>query len=115
MTVVRIRLGWPVRILLVAVSLLGGCTGVGLDVQPEATPPTVSVHDGRSDTPSFPLPASRSLVGAQTPVIEQPESVVVQVRSAPLFTLPSATGDEVSLESFRGVRPVVLLFYRAFW
>ena len=86
-----------------------------LDVQPEAARPIVSAHDGQSDTPSFPLPGSRESVGAQTPVIEQPASVVVQVRSAPLFTLPSATGDAVSLESFRGVRPVVLVFYRAFW
>ena len=115
MTVVRIRLRWRVSSLLVAMILLEACSGVHLDVQPEATPPIVSAHDGRSDTPAFPLPGSRESVSAQTPVVEQPASVVVQVRSAPLFTLPSATGDAVNLESFRGVRPVVLVFYRAFW
>lgn len=31
------------------------------------------------------------------------------------FTLPSSTGPEYSLASFRGDRNVVLVFYRAFW
>lgn len=35
--------------------------------------------------------------------------------SAPGFTLPSATGPEVSLVDFRGEESVVLVFYRAFW
>ena len=34
---------------------------------------------------------------------------------APMFTLPSASGDEVSLESFAGDKNVVLVFYRGFW
>jgi peroxiredoxin Q/BCP len=34
---------------------------------------------------------------------------------APDFTLPTATGGEVTLSQFRGARPVVLVFYRAFW
>lgn len=34
---------------------------------------------------------------------------------APDFTLPAATGGEVTLSQFRGDRPVVLVFYRAFW
>jgi peroxiredoxin len=32
-----------------------------------------------------------------------------------MFTLPSASGDEVSLESFAGDKNVVLVFYRGFW
>ena len=31
---------------------------------------------------------------------------------APVFTLPSASGAEVSLESYRGDKTVVLVFYR---
>lgn len=34
---------------------------------------------------------------------------------APKFTLPSATGDSVSLSTFAGDRNVVLVFYRGFW
>ena len=34
---------------------------------------------------------------------------------APKFTLPSAAGDSVSLDSFAGDRNVVLVFYRGFW
>ena len=34
---------------------------------------------------------------------------------APKFTLPSASGDSVSLDSFAGDRNVVLVFYRGFW
>lgn len=32
-------------------------------------------------------------------------------RRAPVFTLPSHTGDPVSLESYVGRQPVVLVFY----
>ena len=31
---------------------------------------------------------------------------------APTFTLPSASGSEVSLESYRGDKNVVLVYYR---
>ena len=34
---------------------------------------------------------------------------------APKFTLPSATGESVSLASFAGDKNVVLVFYRGFW
>jgi hypothetical protein len=35
---------------------------------------------------------------------------------APLFTLPNAAdGEQISLESYRGDRDVVLVFYRGFW
>jgi lipopolysaccharide export system protein LptC len=32
-------------------------------------------------------------------------------KRAPAFTLPSATGDSVALESYLGHQPVVLVFY----
>ena len=34
---------------------------------------------------------------------------------AQLFQLPNADGDLVSLESYRGDKNVVLVFYRGFW
>jgi AhpC/TSA family protein len=33
----------------------------------------------------------------------------------PEFTLPDATGRPVSLEDYRGQKPVVLVFYRGYW
>ena len=33
----------------------------------------------------------------------------------PDFTLPDATGRPVSLEDYRGKKPVVLVFYRGYW
>ena len=35
--------------------------------------------------------------------------------AAPDFTLPDTTGAPVSLASFRGRAPVVLVFYRGYW
>ena len=35
--------------------------------------------------------------------------------AAPEFSLPSATGAEVSLGTFAGEQNVVLVFYRGFW
>ena len=35
--------------------------------------------------------------------------------TAPAFTLAVAGGTEASLESYRGDKNVVLIFYRAFW
>ena len=40
----------------------------------------------------------------------EPEGMI-----APKFTLPSAAGDSVSLDSFAGDKNVVLVFYRGFW
>ncbi len=48
---------------------------------------------------------------APTPPPEPPEN------AAPLFSLPNgaADGELVSLESYRGDKNVVLVFYRGFW
>ena len=37
------------------------------------------------------------------------------MKIAPKFTLPSATGESISLASFAGDNNVVLVFYRGFW
>ena len=43
------------------------------------------------------------------------DSAVTVASTAPLFTLPSATGDTFDLASFAGDKNVVLVFYRGFW
>jgi len=44
-----------------------------------------------------------------------PGAVLKVGEAAPDFTLPDATGAAVTLVSFRGQRPVVLVFYRGYW
>ncbi len=47
-----------------------------------------------------------------------PEDVAVEaLPTAPDFTLPAANRDnaEISLSAFQGDKPVVLVFYRAYW
>lgn len=47
-----------------------------------------------------------------------PEDIAVEVLpKAPDFTLPAANrgSTEISLSSFQGNKPVVLVFYRAYW
>ena len=46
---------------------------------------------------------------AATPAAPAPEN------AAPLFELPNAQGEIVSLGSYVGQQPVVLVFYRGFW
>ena len=70
---------------------------------------------GSSEEPTTEAPAaaveSTSESTAATPSSEsEPQGDI-----APMFTLPSASGDEVSLESFAGDKNVVLVFYRGFW
>ena len=49
---------------------------------------------------------------AQQPTAETPD---VSGPQAPQFTLPSAGGEDVSLESYLGEKNLVLAFYRGFW
>jgi hypothetical protein len=44
---------------------------------------------------------------AETPAASGPQ--------APQFSLPSAGGEDVSLESYLGQKNLVLAFYRGFW
>ena len=64
--------------------------------------------------------AAQATVPAATGSPEDPSSTAAndaepQGDLAAKFTLPSAQGDSVSLESFAGDRNVVLVFYRGFW
>ncbi len=60
----------------------------------------------RLPVPQAPSPPAT----ADSPVAEAPLT-----RPAPLFTLPSAQGPEISLASYAGDKNVVVVFYRAFW
>ncbi len=53
----------------------------------------------------------------EQPSSQEPAEVVADLPEAPDFTLPAANRDstEVSLSQFRGDKPVVLVFYRAYW
>jgi hypothetical protein len=53
-----------------------------------------------------------NFVGARVP--DTPTAMRVGER-APDFTLPDALGRAVSLEDYRGKKPVVLVFYRGYW
>ncbi|MBT4126191.1 MAG: redoxin domain-containing protein [Chloroflexi bacterium] len=48
----------------------------------------------------------------EPPLINTPAPVS---NLAPDFTLPSVQGDEYTLSSFRGDKPVAVVFYRAYW
>ena len=54
---------------------------------------------------------------AETSSDSQSKSVPADVLpAAPDFTLPAANkGTEISLSQFQGDKPVVLVFYRAYW
>ena len=56
--------------------------------------------------------------GAKAPESQQEVAEALpDLPTAPDFTLPAANRDnaEVSLSSFQGEKPVVLVFYRAYW
>ncbi len=68
-----------------------------------------------SDTSSTTIDEPPALE-TQQEVVEVAESVP-DLPSAPDFTLPAANKNntEISLSSFQGDKPVVLVFYRAYW
>ena len=72
---------------------------------PTAVPSTATTKPAATAEPS------------PTPKPAEPERMVGTSvgDSAPAFVLASAAGPEVSLESYRGDRNVVVVFYRAFW
>ena len=95
------RLG-VVAALSVAVLALTAC---GSSTDPTVGAPAVTAQ-APSEASSTPDGDS---VPDDTPKTEPQGDV------APKFTLPSAAGESVSLESFAGDKNVVLVFYRGFW
>lgn len=62
-------------------------------------------------------PTQTSELAASDVSATQSEDVAVDLfPEAPGFTLPAANkGTEISLAQFRGDKPVVIVFYRAYW
>ena len=96
------RLG-VVAALSLAVLALASC---GTSAEPADEAPAASATELATAPVSTPEGASAP---ADTP---EPEA---QGKIAPTFTLPSAAGESVSLDSFTGDKNVVLVFYRGFW
>ena len=91
------------------------------DPPPVATPVTVDPPAVAGPVPTEPPPVA-------TPVPTEPPATATPVPTeipipvgtsvgelAPAFTLPSISGSDVSLESYRGDKNLVVVFYRAFW
>ena len=73
---------------------------------PVATdPPPVATHIPTD------VPATASPVPTETPLVVGPGVGEL----APAFMLPSISGSEVSLESYRDDKNLIVVFYRAFW
>jgi hypothetical protein len=66
---------------------------------------------------AIPVPTEAPTAPAVAPTATAvPEGVGTNAGDmAPAFTLKSATGGEHSLESYRGDKNLVVIFYRAFW
>ncbi len=86
--------------------------------EPTATPvPTATILPTATPVPTVTPQPTATPAPTATPVpTEVPIPVGTDVGNlAPLFTLPSISESDVSLESYRGDKMVVVVFYRAFW
>ena len=88
------------------------------DVMPTPTPtlapPTALPIPTAPPTPT--PPPTPTVTPTPTPTPTPAPAVGIDVGNlAPSFTLPSADGVDIDLESFRGDKQVVVVFYRAFW
>ena len=80
---------------------------------PTATPPPVPPTATPTPVPPTATPTSVPPTATPTSVPENVGTLVGDV--APDFMLAAATGSGKSLESYRGEKNVVVVFYRAFW
>ena len=69
-------------------------------------------NEPTQDSPAATSPAATHEDESTSAASDEPE---LPGDVAPKFTLPSATGESVSLASFAGDKNVVLVFYRGFW
>lgn len=82
---------------------------------PAASPvPTATPTPAPTPTPTPTLTPTVAPTPTPTPTPAPPVGTAVG-ELAPGFTLPSAAGVDIALESFRGDKQVVLVFYRGFW
>ena len=78
---------------------------------PREAIPNVSQPPSTNANDSGDLPSGAAALAEPTPT----QAAFGETVAAALFTLPSARGGEVSLESYAGNKTIVLTFYRAFW
>ena len=102
-------------------------TSTPTPVPPTATPTTAAAAPRSTEASSDPTPTPVPPTATPTPVpptpvpptatpTSVPENVGTLVGDvAPGFMLAAATGSGQSLESYRGEKNVVVVFYRAFW
>ena len=91
------------------------------DPPPVATPVTVDPSAVASPVPTEPPPVATP-VPTEPPATATPLPTEIPIpvgtgvgELAPAFTLPSISESDVSLESYRGDKNLVVVFYRAFW
>ena len=91
------------------------------DTPPVATPVTVDPPAVASPVPTEPPPVVTP-VPTEPPATATPLPTEIPIpvgtgvgELAPAFTLPSISESDVSLESYRGDKNLVVVFYRAFW
>ena len=118
-------------------------TATGAESKPDASPAQATGADAKSDTPPAPtatavsksdtsstVAATETATPTGTPVpapaavseTPAPTSLPILVNTpgpvamlAPDFTLPSIQGPEYTLAEYRGKKPVLVVFYRAYW
>ena len=95
------RILLSVAAMLAVIASLAACGSADEPIAEEA--PAAEPATAPASTPASPS----SSVDTPEP---EPQGDV-----APMFTLPAAAGESVSLGSFAGDRNVVLVFYRGFW
>jgi len=92
--------------ILLIVSLFALVAACGGDAEEPAS----------GDTPTI----DKAEIPTAAPAAEPTEPVLINTpvpvaNLAPDFTLPSIQGPEYTLSSFKGDKPVLVVFYRAYW
>lgn len=94
--------------VVLAVLALAAC---GSSAEPTEVAPAPTATPAEATAATQPPATVADESATDSPTVEpEPQGDI-----APKFTLPSASGDSVSLDSFAGDRNVVLVFYRGFW
>ena len=94
-----------------AIGIIAVATAVACGAElPTATTAPLATPEPNPTSATSPTPASNETPDLASGPDMQAGAEVGDM--APVFTLPSASGAEVSLESYRGDKNVVLVFYR---
>ena len=88
-------------------------TACGEDAEPAA--PAAEVKYAAIEAPAPPTATDTPAPTPQPTTTSAPQPPAPAMAAAVNFSLPSAQGPQYTLSSFAGQRPVVVVFYRAFW